>query len=448
MTRLTKADEKRATEALAECAAATKHIDDPKELNEAVYKVLSKRLGDKPELLKRACEGYNSAKSVYRLGAATDDTRGDNFAIVDAPALAKRAAEEARGSFITKSASANGFNKAQFTVDKPSNHVMSKVASAPTGPTQPVQCMRKLSSAEVIGEVTSYLDDIRYSLRKVASEYKDIDKSIKNAESGFFDEMDKLDNSMRKEAAAILHANYGEVGDMLVSLYNSARPMNKVASYCKNKYKGTVSVPDDPIYNKAFAVLKAHVLTKEASEITRGFAESAMSVVRDIFDANLGIDKKAAAPALSSLVPSPTFGQDIFGKTILGTELIENVPKLSDSKQSSELEKEITTSTLMNALKRHSVKRAFMSTATDPTVARYPLHQVTAAFNAVLAELPVHMRDIPPSAFSALLKSRTIARLGRGGAASGSDVDQIQQIQQAYSKLRPEELAGVVSSGS
>jgi hypothetical protein len=137
----------------------------------------------------------------------------------------------------------------------------------------------------------------------------------------------------------------------------------------------------------------------------------------------------------------------VLGKAFLGSELVESAVKIGDKKTKSDLEREITTTYLLNALKNHSIKRAFMHTATDATVARYPLHQVTAAFNDALAELPVHMRNLPPSAFSSLLKSRTIARLGRGGAASASDVDQIQSIQQAYGRIRPEDITSTTQRG-
>lgn len=445
MTRLTKADEKRATEALAKCAAATKNIDDPKELNEKAFDILYKELGDKPELLKRACEGYNSAKSVYRLGAATDDTRGDNFGILDAPALAKRASEKSRASFINKAASAYGMSKAQFSTDPVQRDTMRKSASAERK--EEVPPMRKLSSAEVMGEATAYLDDVRYSLSKVASEYKRALGSVEPCERRFINEMDKLEPAMRKQASEILSAYYGAVGDKLVSMYNAARPMNKVASYAKNKYKGSVAVPDEAVYNSAWDVLTAHIMVKEAAKITAGFAESAMSAIKDVFAANNTMHKEASVPQLSAIVPSMQGADNVLGKAFIGSEMVESALKLGDKKTKSDLEREITTTYLLNALKNHSIKRAFMHTATDATVARYPLHQVTAAFNDALAELPVHMRNLPPSAFSSLLKSRTIARLGRGGATSASDVDQIQSIQQAYGRIRPEDITSTIQRG-
>lgn len=448
MNKLTKADEKRATDALAKCAAATKSIDDPEKLNEVAYGILSKELGDKPELLKRACEGYNSAKSVYRLGAATDDTRGDNFALLDAPKLAKRAESDARNKIISKAASACGIAKAQFSTDPVVRKTMCKKASATVKEQSEDVGMRKLSSAEIFGEAVSYMEDIQYSLRKVASEYKNAVDSLPSIEEKFFREMDKLDAPMRKQASEIIHAYYGPVGGMLISLYNSARPMNKVASYSTNRYKGSVTVPEEPVYTSAFNVLKSHVLTKEASTITRGFAESAMESIKDVFAANNTMKKEAAATSVASFLPIPSYGTDVFGKALIGSELAERASTgLGDKKPAGSLEREITTTALLNALKKHSVKRAFMNTATDPTVARYPLHQVTAAFNDALAELPVHMRNLPPSAFSALLKSRTIARLGRGGAASASDVDQIQQIQQAYGRVNPTDITSTVQRG-
>lgn len=432
MTRLTKADEKRATEALAKCAAATKNIDDPKELNEKAFDILYKELGDKPELLKRACEGYNSAKSVYRLGAATDDTRGDNFGILDAPALAKKASEKSRASFINKAASAYGMSKAQFSTDPVQRATMQKSASAERK--EEVPPMRKLSSAEVIYEATEYLDDVRYSLSKIASEYKRALAGVTPQEDKFILEMEKLTPVMRKQASEILSAHYGEVGDLLVSLYNTAKPMSKVASYTKNKYKGSVSIPSDPVYKSAENVLISHVMTKEAAKITAGFAEGALDAIKDIFSSTTKLRKQAAA-------------EGVLGKAFLGSELLESLPKITEGKSKADLEKEINTTELINTLQQHSIKRAFMKTVTDPTVTRYPLHQVTLAFNDALAELPVHMRRLPPSAFSALLKSRTIARLGRGGAASASDVDQIQSIQQSYGRVRPDELVSVLDRG-
>ena len=107
MKRITDQKTELAKNALLECIEKTAGIEDKAELNKQAFDVLYKHLGDQPELLKRACEAYNHKKSLYKLESATDDTRGDSFAILDAPALYEKALNKKHTEDMTKVASAS-----------------------------------------------------------------------------------------------------------------------------------------------------------------------------------------------------------------------------------------------------------------------------------------------------------------------------------------------------
>ena len=432
MNRLTKEDEVRATEALKKCAEQTKNITDTATLNKVAYDILFKELGDKPELLKRACEGYNSAKSLYKFGVTDDNTRGDTFSILDAPGLAERARRELSSSFVKRASAINGFNKAQF-LTTPTESTMKKAASAENTPKrerkEPAIPMRKMSSVETVTEINKFSEDLAKCLHKVARDRDEAILAVEDAEERFISAMATETPAMRKEAAEMLSNAYGDLGQMLVKLFNVSRGHQKVANYNPNRFKGSVRLPDTVLFKSAAAVLEAHMWKYAADLMQRSFVERSVDYVKDVFNARTAIRKEAALGSL-----------DMLASAIGANKITEKMLPEDRGKGEAELEREINTTELQNILKQHSVKRAFMNTVTDSTVSRYPLHQVTKAFNEALAELPMHMRDLPPTAFSALLKSRTIARLGRGGAASGSDVDQIQQIQQAFGRVRPSDI--------
>lgn len=436
MEKLSKKDEKRVMDALQKCAAETKDLgEDAEKIRKVAYDILQKDLGDKPELIKRACAAYNSAKTLYKFGNADFD-RGDSFCILNGQEMSDRARQAISSNFINKAASANGVTKARFT--EISNEPMQKVASADETPKHAWKessiPMRKLNSVDAYREATAFTEDMAACLHKIARDRDEAIKAVEDAEERFISAMATETPAMRKQAAEMMCNAYGELGTLLVELFNASRGQQKIASYNPNKYKGSVRLPDTILFKSASAVLEAHAMKHVADKMQESCLKGAVEYAKDVFSSQTGIKKEAAGGAALGAGIS-----DIARYAGLGA-LTEKLMPTEGQKSEADLENEINTTDLVNTLKQHSIKRAFMNTVTDSTVTKYPLHQVVKAFNEALSELPVHMRDLPPTAFTALLKSRTIARLGRGGATSGSDVDQIQQMQQAFSRVRPSDV--------
>lgn len=435
MEKLSKKDEKRVMDALEKCAAETKNLgEDAEKIRKVAYDILQKDLGDKPELIKRACAAYNSAKTLYKFGNADFD-RGDSFCILNGQEMSEKARQAISSDFISKAASAYGVNKAKFS--KVAEEPMKKTASFEESPkhawSETSIPMRKLSSVDAYREATAFTEDMASCLHKIARDRDEAITAMHDAEDRFISAMATETPEMRKQAAEMMCSAYGDLGKLLVDLFNVSRGHQKIASYNPNKYKGSVRLPDTVLFKSASAVLEAHAMKHVADKMQEAFVEDAIGYARELFEARTGINKKAAGVM-------GVGGLDNISKFVAADKIAEKLMPSEGTKTEADLESEINTTELINTLKHHSVKRAFMNTVTDSTVAKYPLHQVTKAFNEALSELPMHMRDLPPTAFTALLKSRTIARLGRGGAASGSDVDQIQQMQQAFSRLRPNEI--------
>lgn len=430
MNKLSKSDEKCVLDALQECAAATKHIEDKEQLHKTAYAIFKKHI-DKPALIKRACEGYNSAKSLYKLSSLGDGERGESFCLLDAPRMYAEALEDTSNSYVRKVASAYGYNPAQFYTDKQVDTCMNKAASAEKDskdPLENVQPLRKYSSSELRAYAVDSINNMEQYILKAAS-------ILRNAERQFTDAREQLISAFavepkhqRKEAADLIGHAYGDFGRSVIELFNAARPLQKVAASPARTFRGSVKLPDTELTRLMAKFASANKQLIQARDVYTATMDNAVGCVRALFN----IHKEA-----SVILPTVVGGGEI-SKGFLGAELAQQTPDMLGfkSKPMADLRDDINSAELLNNLREHGVKRAFMDIITDDTVARYPLSKVQIAFNDSLAELPLNTRSLPSSAYTALLKSRVLARLGRNNAASAADTEQIQNTQNVYGKLR------------
>ena len=428
MKQLPEKDRRKAMDVLAKCATATSGITDPKELNDAVYAILHEAFPNQPQMIKRACQAYNSAKSIHKLSTADDSNRGDDFSILDPNAMCKRAMDESIVTNLKKAASACGIRTVSFSKDpeKP----MAKAASAHNALRKEAakQPQKPIGEFQLKGLVREALDGYASTIRKFASAGNVCARTFEYAKKEFIRKMASVHSEERKKAAELLCAYYGDAGKSLVVAYNEAEPLNKVASYSTKKYKGSVSLPNTELYKAASACIHASDELIKSENRSMLMLDTALSFIKGVLPDN-GLSKQAAG------VVTPVSA----AAAALGVGSVKEIPELMglDDPSEDKIRAKIYDTEVLNLLKEHSVRRAFMDMLLDQSIQKYPLDKVLAAYNASLKETPISMRGVPDTANLGLLKSRTLALLGRGGVPSAGDADTIMNIQKVYGRIDP-----------
>lgn len=412
MKRITDQKTELAKNALLECIEKTAGIEDKAELNKQAFDVLYKHLGDQPELLKRACEAYNHKKSLYKLESATDDTRGDTFAILDAPALYEKALNKKHTEDMTKVASAA--MKPMFWADEvpmaediAEEIPLQKFASAGHAvETEPAP----MSAREAQYALTEELRNSADLIYKYANDLDSERVRFADAVDHVVLELSTMPASMQKKAASLMSTVMGPFGDMLISEFNKKRPMQKIASIERIESRGTLRFPKDNVYKYAKLAKKAYESFYRAQNALLEFSDDVIGHLKNDFLPAVGLSKRAAG--LSSV--------------ILTNAVINSMPEafgISDGDYNKVAEK-LFTPTVQNKMRELSTKRALYELYNDDYIASFSDDQIVDAFNQVLQQLPPKER-LRPSLNTALLKSRVIDYLGRGGVASAADADKI-----------------------
>lgn len=426
MNKLSTKDRQRVSDALAECARETKNIDNPSELSDAAFNLLSKKLGDNPGLFKAACQVYNSCKSIHKLSEADDKTRGDSFSILNVQELSDRLAKS-RATNLKKAASA----PAVFTVVR--NRAIQK-AEKPLDKKASASKDTKTPQEEVKLDCRRYLRDAVQDMENLINKYAAALKAAECRESASFDRFVTAfatePRHIRKEAAARLHANFSELADELFTRFATVRPMQKLAAVeYKGKYRGTPSLPDTGLYKAAMEAMIATEDVRQAQEFYRTAVKSLAEDAMDLTRKYTGLDKQAAGAGLATAVTGGASAG--MGSTIAKTFFGEG-----DDISSEALRKKIYNTELTNALLSHGSKRAFMHAVQDPTISKYALHKIVTAFNKAIAKLPPNAKLVPATANQQLIESLMIDALATGSVPSKADTEVISTLADTLGKLQ------------
>ena len=412
MKRITDQKTELAKNALLECIEKTAGIEDKAELNKQAFDVLYKHLGDQPELLKRACEAYNHKKSLYKLESATDDTRGDSFAILDAPALYEKALNKKHTEDMTKVASASmkpmfWADEVPMAADIAEEIPLQKFASAETA----VQYVDKpWTPREAQYELTEELRGDANLIYKYANELDSARVQFSNAMDRMTLELATMPMSMRKQAASLIVSVMGSFGDSLIDEFNKKRPMQKLASVDRIESRGTLRFPNDNVYKYAKMAKKASDTFNRTRKALLDFSDDIIQHLSNDFLPATGLSKRAAG--LASVVATGA--------------IMKSMPEafgITDGDYNKVAEK-LFTPTVQNKVRELSTKRALYELYNDDYISSFSDDQIVDAFNQVLQQLPPSER-LRPALNTALIKSRVIDYLGRGGVASAADADKI-----------------------
>lgn len=419
---LSSEDQRKVSAALAKCAAETKSIEDSDKLADAAYRIFKDELGDNPRLVKVACRVYNSCKSIHKLSAAGDDTRGDSFSLLDANGMAKRM-EHDSAMQLQKSASA-AFSFSAATPVPLEDLTMRKSASASS--CEPAPGYFSVDRSELISQAPGYVRTVsaecEAALLKAASDANMAEQKLVDALELFAVSLSTLPADIRKEAAAQVCASGSELGRQVVACFNDVKPIQKVASgECFHRYKGSARITDPHVARAFEQVKKANSDLRDARAVQEVVTAQIADEVKGLFELvkeAAGIEGMVGAAAIAGATKDvPTF---------LG--LTEEAP--------DKIRRSVYTNKVVNRQLQHSAERMFINLIMDKNIAKYPMPDVVRAYNLALAKLPVNMRLTPVTAHAALIKSDVISNLAEGGVPSKADTDKIVNILGAYNRLR------------
>ena len=420
--KLSAVDRQRVSNALTKCAAATKDIEKNEELAEKAYQILSKELGDNPGLFKAACQVYNSCKSIHKLSAADDNTRGDSFSILNVQDMCGRLSED-KAKTIRKAASAPAvFGK----IERPtSEEPLQKAASATPRPTKFE--VPEFDSVDYKSYMISELADAEAFVLKTASAVQRATNNRDALLDMFVAAMATENRQLRKDAASRLVANYGEKAEVLIRAFNNARPLQKMASdEYQNKFRGTPSLPNTRTVELAESLIKAETELRNAIGIHSIALEKTASMVIDHARTYMGMKKEAAAEKLLSTALKADIVRD-FAEQL-------GIDELGKDKAA----KDVFNNKFINRMIAHSHRRAFMRALQNPAIAKYPIDQALAAFNSTVGKLPLSQRNVPATAHQALIESQMMNALATGSVPSKADTEIITTLANTVGKLNPD----------
>ena len=429
-------DRQRVSKALTKCAAATKDIESNSELAEAAYKILSEELGDNPGLFKAACQVYNSCKSIHKLAAADDSTRGNSFSILNVQEMSARLSDE-RDLKLRKAASAPAVFSKVNTENLTDGELQKTASAAPVEPSKLPTISKQAAAEDYPMFLIRELEDAEDFLFKSASAVHKAERERLAAVELFVSTLATEPAHIRKDAAARLYANYGSKAEPLLEVFGEMRPMQKLATAdYKTKYKGTPSLPEGKLASAAKAAIDAVDMCNARTKLHAEVIEKTASMVLDHCRGYYGLGKKAAGDMLA-------------GAVIKGTaikEIAEMMGAASDDKDDAA--KEIFNTKFINNMIAHSHRRAFMKAAMNESLAKYPLSKLVPAYNRAVSQLPVNTRLTPATANQALIESLMAKELATGAVPSKADVELISSLANSIGKYHAVDGKIGVAGGS
>jgi tetratricopeptide (TPR) repeat protein len=424
---LSSTDQKRVSDALAKCAAATKSIDDPQQLEDAAYNIFKESLGDNPRLIKVASRVYNSCKNIHKLASADDSTRDRSFGLLNPEKMAQRAVADGRIALCKKASAPATFGVLE-PVKPTVNAGMQKAASATV--TTKIQGIvpEVMSGAAKKEAVVRTLQDWEDLVKEASGELTIARNNFTDALEVFVATMCSMPTHLRKSAAAKVYANYGKFAESALAHFNEARPMYKMASSdYVGKYRGTPIIDDADVARATDNLYRANekYLAKKAY-LDRAVLEC-FTAIKDLFS---GMQKSAS---ISDAVITSGIVSDL-GK---------GVPSFLGYDYSDDYAKgQLANIEIENAILAAGSRRAFVKALTDDAIASYPLPKIIEAFNKAYSKLPPSVRRMPATRSQALINAEMIASLAEDNTPSKADREHLLMTMKNFDYNTP---VGVVS---
>jgi hypothetical protein len=404
---LSSKDQKRVSDALAKCAAATKSIDDPQQLEDAAYSIFKESLGDNPRLIKVASRVYNSCKSIHKLASASDSDRDRTFGLLDPNKMAQRAVADSHIAMCKKASAPATFGVIN-AVQEVSSLSMRKAASAVVTGKPAEMVVEPMSGAARRAALTEVMTDWENLVKEASGELTMAREAFKDALSMFVATMSSMPAHLRKSAAAKVYANYGKFAESAIAHFNSVRPMHKVASSdYVGKYKGTPIIDDKDVAKAAEDLQKANREYLDKKAYMELVAQECVDALGTLFNGM----KKSASSATDKIVTSGVLA-----------DLGSGLPSFLGYDYSDDYAKgQLANIEIENAILAAGSRRAFIKALTDDAIASYPLPKIIEAFNKAYSTLPPSVRRMPATRSQALINAEMIASLAEDNTPSKAD---------------------------
>ena len=414
MDKISNKDISRARKGLDELIADSKNCEDREELHKKAVAAFSKELSDCPGLIKRACETYNSNKAQYKLASGTDETRGNDFALLDP----ERVVEDVVA--LKKTATAKRFEHDKLAArfykneQNPAVQCVEKIAGADSfEPAAYIELDTRPEMLEVT--VSNVLDHQRDMIMKLAYAVDDAKTTAINAQDPVAREVYRLSKKAAGEAVSICSAHYGKLFDDIRGLFPKDLPLVKFAS--------DPMLPDTPIFQKIANCMEKQYVYENTKKLLKEAAADLTRTLRKLAGeynlARYAIKKEAGVTT-----------------TMMGAALAPSLREALklDAGEKSKLYEKVLNQNVQNTLRELELKRNFYEVYADDYISTFPVSDVQVAYNNAVQKLPESLRKHPSSA-TQLVRSWVIKMLSRGSVTSAEDAEDVLQ---AADKLRNE----------
>lgn len=385
--------------------------EDRQQLEDTAVNILSK-FASMPGIARRVCESFNSGKSVYKFTSGNDQTRPEDFAILDVDRVCDRIVKQACAQEFSKTAS---FAPKFGTVELPVA-IMKKTASAEEPSKTPAEYLemdfRRPMLPITLNNVLTHQCDL---FHKLASAFADARMAKANALDTLAREASHMSKEARAEVSSIGSAYYKEFFNEASELFKTDLPLRKFAS--------TPQIPNTPVFDKLedFA---------EKSYICDNYQELIKTAAADICN---NVRRLAGAYRIFRLMEKKAAGMnDMLTGALAGTVLPEAFGLSAGSKK--DIYNELRNPNVENVLRELEMKRNFYEVYADDYISSFPLEQVQDAYNAAIQKLPDKLKSHPSSA-TQLIRSWVTKTLSHGGVVSAEDA---ADVMEAADKMRGE----------
>ena len=374
--------------------------EDRDELHQKAVDIFGAKLCTNEGLIKNACMAFNSNKAVYKLSSAKDDTRGNDFVVLNPDQVYKDICKVASAREVQKVAGAvihptftHSVPKAQTSLKKAASGISSNPADFieidPSVRNMGLTIYNALKSAAgVVHKIATGVDIARHSYCSAV------------------DNTNRVIAGMPKSAAA-------EAGSIATTKYGSLLHDLQWGDQPLKKYASSPMMPEGGVYDQISDVAqKAFVHESRKNLLKVACAEFAQTANRLAGAYNLqkyslrkqaGFVSTMAGTAVGNAAPG------IFGLT---------------SGEKDKLYNELMNTNVQNTLRELELKRNFFEVYDDDYISTFPIEQVQDAYNAAVQKLPEKLKKHPSSA-TQLIRSWVTKQLSHGGVTSAEDAEDV-----------------------
>lgn len=385
--------------------------EDREELHKQAVAILGSKLGTNEGLIKNACRAFNSNKAVYKESSATDETRGDDFALLNPDRVFGDICKQASASAVKKTAGAK--LKPSFRhIEPKAQTTLKKAASAVE--VNPADYIEIDPSVRNMGlTIYNALNNAAATVRKIAT-------GVDIARSRYcvaLDNVSRVIAGMPKKASAEAHGIVDATYGTLVKDINWQEHELK-------KYASTPKMPSGGVYDQIEDVaIKSFVCGNRESLLKVACADFARTAV-----------KLAGAYNLQKYSMRKQAG---VASTMLGTAMGNTLPGVLGltSGEKDKLYSELMNQNVQNTLRELELKRNFFEVYDDDYISTFPIEQVQDAYNAAVQKLPEKLKKHPSSA-TQLIRSWVTKQLSHGGVTSAEDAEDVMKAAESMRNER------------